>query len=68
MKPECPQCGNSSPKSIAQIADTYKCGKCGALFDGNPDEGGTHYNDPTMRLQKQEYDRQRRQQPRRQRR
>lgn len=64
-KIQCPQCGNRSPKSIFQIADTFKCGRCGGMFDNDPDEGGTHYSDPSKRLERAEDERARRQQRRR---
>lgn len=53
-KPPCPGCGNKSQRSILQIADTLKCGRCGALYDFDPDEGGSHYSDPAKRLEKYE--------------
>lgn len=50
--PACPQCGNR--KGIQQIAETYKCPRCGGLFDDDPLEGGSHYSDPAKRLEKEE--------------
>lgn len=65
QKPACPRCQNRSQRSILQIADTYKCGRCGAMYDNDPDEGGTHYSDPSKRLERAEDERARRQQRRR---
>ena len=66
-KPPCPQCGNKSQRSLLQIADTLKCGRCGAMYDSTPEEGGDYYTDPSLRMQRTEEaeqrKRQRRQQP-----
>jgi len=43
----CPRCGTRAPRR----AEVYVCGKCGAMFDNNPNEGGDYAVDPTKRLQ-----------------
>lgn len=48
-KPACPLCGRR--KGVVKLADTFKCGGCGALFDDDVSEGGSHYTDPTKRLE-----------------
>jgi ribosomal protein S27AE len=65
QKPACPKCGNRSQRSLLQIADTFKCGRCGAMYDSDPDEGGTYFTDPSKRLEREEAERARRQQRRR---
>ena len=50
-KPPCPRCGNSSQKSLSQIADTFKCDKCGAMYDDDPEEGGDYFADPSRRME-----------------
>jgi ribosomal protein S27AE len=56
-KLRCPRCG--SGKHVAAGPDLFKCVGCGGLFDGDPDEGGTHGNRPEARLDRQERDRER---------
>jgi ribosomal protein L37AE/L43A len=49
---QCPRCGKPQPRRGPDAI--YRCEKCGALHDGDPDEGGSHYNDPSKRLENQE--------------
>lgn len=46
MQPKCIQCGRR--KSVRPAGnDLFKCTKCGALFDNEPEEGApTVYDDP----------------------
>ena len=53
----CPMC--RSTRFVAAGPDLYKCAKCGGLFDGDPDEGGTHGHRPEMRLEREERNRER---------
>lgn len=39
QQPKCPRCGS---RKSTQINGTYQCNGCKALFDDDPDEGGTH--------------------------
>lgn len=55
--PKCIVCGRR--KSVQRIADTFKCTACGAMFDGDPDEGGDYHSDPARRLERREERRQR---------
>lgn len=56
--PPCPQCGNKS--GIQQIGLTFKCPRCRALYDNDPDEGGTFSDrNPSARLDRQDRERQR---------
>lgn len=48
-KPKCPQCGRV--KAVTAAGGYFKCGGCGALFDDDVFEGGSHYTDPTKRLE-----------------
>jgi len=51
-KPSCPQCGSKKPAPDG--GRNYRCNRCGAIFDGNPAEGGTHFADPSKRMEFQE--------------
>lgn len=51
--PSCPACGGA--KQVAKQGELYYCRKCGAFFDDDPDEGGTHSDrNPAARLERQE--------------
>ena len=52
-KPPCPVWGTNKQVN-SHGRDEFFCGKCGGLFDSNPDEGGSYYSDPSKRLEKQE--------------
>lgn len=61
----CIRCGRrNSIKAIRTTSrDTlYSCGACGATFDDDPDEGGTHGNRPDARLAREERERDRKRQ------
>jgi ribosomal protein L37AE/L43A len=46
----CPFCKS---KRVTDLKDgTYLCANCDANFDNDPDEGGTHGNDPTRRAER----------------
>lgn len=50
-KPRCPQCGRRNAQPMGEL---FKC-KCGALFDGDPDEGGDFSDEnPAARLERAE--------------
>jgi tRNA(Ile2) C34 agmatinyltransferase TiaS len=59
INPTCPFCGRR--KGIRPAGpDTFKCPACGALFDDDPDEGGTYSNrNPAARLEREDRERQR---------
>ena len=52
--PKCVQCGRK--KTVQSVGGgQFRCGHCGALFDGEPDEGGTHTTgNPAGRLEREE--------------
>lgn len=63
QKVKCIQCGRK--KSVRVIEkefgpDEYHCSDCGAHFDADPDEGGTHGKYPDQRIMREEKQRQRR--------
>lgn len=63
--PKCLVCGRrKTVQRVGSEGSTYKCLGCGAMFDPDPDEGGTYYTDPTKRLEREDEDRVRSQQPR----
>lgn len=51
---KCIQCGRI--KTVRAVGDgTYHCQHCGAHFDDDPDEGGTHHSrDVSRRLTRAE--------------
>ncbi len=51
-KVACPACGEKQ-ESRGPDAE-YRCPSCGGLFDSDPDEGGSHLDDPSKRLERQE--------------
>jgi tRNA(Ile2) C34 agmatinyltransferase TiaS len=53
MLPPCPVC-KTNKRVEANGRNEYVCLKCGGHFDNDPDEGGTHYSDPSKRMEKQE--------------
>lgn len=56
INPTCPFCGRR--KGIQPAGpDTFKCPACGAMFDSDPEEGGSHYSDPSKRLEMEEAER-----------
>lgn len=57
--PPCPCCGNRS--NIQCIAETFKCLRCGGLYDSEPDEGGSYSEfNPSWRMEREERERERR--------
>lgn len=48
----CPGCGR--PQAHRGNGAIYYCPHCKGQFDDDPDEGGSYYNDPSKRLDKQE--------------
>ena len=52
--PKCIQCGRI--KAVQPAADDmFYCTSCGALFDADPDEGGTHCTgNPAGRMEREE--------------
>lgn len=52
--PPCPRCGTNK-KVNTHGRDEFYCGRCGGLFDNDPDEGGTHSTfNPAARLEREE--------------
>lgn len=51
-KKKCPFC--RSTNIYHQKDGNFWCRFCKATFDSQPNEGGSHYNDPTKRLERQE--------------
>ncbi len=53
-KVRCPGCGRQQPiKNAKDPKDAlYYCSVCKVQFDSDPDEGGSHYSDPSKRLEK----------------
>lgn len=51
--PPCPTC-ESNAKAVDIGDGQYRCDKCTVIYDRNPDEGGTHFNDPAKRIEKEE--------------
>jgi len=52
-KPACICCG--ARKAVMRIADTFKCGRCGTMFDNSPDEGGDYSDrNPAARIEREE--------------
>lgn len=49
--PRCPACNG---KSEHAKGGNYRCTRCGGLHDGLPNEGGTHYADPSKRMEVEE--------------
>ena len=60
-------CPRSDCKGVGvRQGEVYVCNTCKGMFDGNPDEGGTHSHDPTRRIERED-ERRARRFPRRQR-
>ena len=55
-KPKCPACGTAKQvHAVGSCGDMFKCGRCGGLFDQDPDEGGSHSNfNPGARIEREE--------------
>ena len=54
----CPRCRSSKQvQPIGVSGDMFRCGRCGGLFDSEPDEGGSFFDDPSKRLEVQEQQR-----------
>lgn len=51
--PPCPRC-KSNKQVNRHGREEFFCGKCSGIFDGDPDEGGTHSNKPSGRLEREE--------------
>lgn len=50
--PACPVCKTAA--QVKRSGDNFVCGRCHGMFDGDPDEGGTHSDDPTRRIECEE--------------
>lgn len=50
--PPCPMCGHNR-HSWTHGREEYYCSKHG-IYDNDPDEGGSHFADPSRRIEKQE--------------
>ena len=50
QKVHCPGCNRSQPKRSASAI--YWCEHCRCQFDDEPDEGGSHFSDPSKRLER----------------
>ena len=51
--PKCPKCGSN--RQVYEDGDRgFWCDSCKVAFDNDPDEGGTHSNDPTKRIERTE--------------
>jgi ribosomal protein L37AE/L43A len=48
MKPSCPKCGKTRPGLVK--GGRYKCNRCHAIFDQQPNEGGDYHADPAKRM------------------
>lgn len=48
--PKCPLC-RTGKHAVPHGSTEFYCKKCGGLYDENPNEGGSAYNDPTKRLE-----------------
>ena len=58
--PKCPKCGSNRQVYADFTRDgkgtpSFWCASCKVAFDLSPDEGGTHSNDPTKRIELQEH-------------
>jgi rubredoxin len=55
--PPCPVCKTAKQsKPIGTIGDVYKCGRCGGLYDIDPEEGGDFDSrNPAARLERREF-------------
>ena len=51
--PKCPACKDRG-KVVAMSQSMFRCLKCLGNFDDDPDEGGTHFADPSRRMLEQE--------------
>lgn len=47
---KCPRCGRPQPKTLGPDG-IYFCGHCEVQYDSEPDEGGSHFNDPSKRIE-----------------
>jgi hypothetical protein len=64
VSPKCIGCGRR--KSVQAVGEFFKCSACGALFDSDPSEGGSHSDrNPAARLEREDRAREQRAQPRR---
>jgi hypothetical protein len=64
MTPPCPQC-HTNKYANAHDGDQFYCGKCGGIYDADPDEGGDYFRDPSKRMEAEERRRDRSQQNKR---
>lgn len=50
--PSCPVC-KTAKQVVRQgvVGDLFLCRKCGGLFDCDVSEGGSHFDDPTKRIE-----------------
>lgn len=55
MKPQlppCPLCGTAKQvHAVGVSGDMFRCGRCGGLFEVDPDEGGDYSSDPSRRME-----------------
>lgn len=58
MIPPCPSCGTN--KGATAVSGYFRCGKCGGLYDSDPNEGSDVFADPSRRMELQERHQQRR--------
>lgn len=64
--PPCPVCGTNRKVSAYPSGKQFHCGRCGGMFDDDPDEGGSAYNDPEKSaIKREEQERRQRHSPRR---
>lgn len=54
--PPCPRCGTAKHVTTNGHGDglLFVCNQCRGLFDQDPDEGGSHYSDPSKRMEREE--------------
>lgn len=54
--PKCPRCNTAKQVSaVGLCGDMFRCGRCGGLFDDDPNEGGDYSDrDPAARLDRAE--------------
>ena len=55
--PPCPRCGGK--RASTEPGGFFRCAKCDAIFDDDPEEGGSHGNRPDQRMLREERERDR---------
>jgi hypothetical protein len=53
MTPPCPQC-HTANHARPHGNNLFYCGKCGGIYDADPDEGGDYFRDPAKRMEVEE--------------